>query len=186
MRQRASNLEIITVWVDDLLIFTNSDPIIENLKVELHSIFNIMDIGEPMKIVRIKVTMGENSITISQSKYIESILKHEGMDPEKIKPVKSPLDPNIQLVPNPEGTDGDRSNDYASLLGALQFLTCTTCPDIAYAVSRLSRFTANLSKTHYATVKRLLCYLAGTRQYGLTYKADKPYLQRENLFYSYC
>jgi len=77
------------------------------------------------------------------------------------------------------------SNDYASFLGALQFLTCATRPDIAYAVSQLSRFTANPSKTHYAAAKQLLHYLAGTRQYGLTYKADKPYLQRENLFYSY-
>ena len=81
----------------------------ENLKVELHSIFDITDIGEPTKIFGIKVTMGENSITISQSKYVESILKCEGMDPEKIKPVKSPLDSNVQLVPNPEGTNGDCS-----------------------------------------------------------------------------
>jgi len=71
VRRRAGNLEIITVRVDDLLIFTNSDPIIENLKVELHSIFDITDIGEPTKIVGIEVTMGENSITISQSKYVD-------------------------------------------------------------------------------------------------------------------
>jgi len=97
--------------------------------------------------------VGENSITISQSKYVESILKCEGMDLEKIKPVKSPLDPNVQLVPNPEGTNGDRSKDYASLLRALQFLTCATCPNITYAISQLSRFIANPSKTHYAAAK---------------------------------
>jgi len=90
MRQRASNLEIITVWVDNLLIFTNLDLIIESLKIESHSIFDIMDIEEPMKIIGIKVTMSKNSITILQSKYVESILKCEGMDLEKIKPVKSP------------------------------------------------------------------------------------------------
>ena len=185
VRRRAGNLEIISVWVDDLLIFTNSDPIMESLKNELHSIFDITDIGEPTKIVGIEVTIQGNSVTISQTKYIESILRHEGMDPDKTKPVKSPLDPNIQLVPNPEGTDGDRSNAYASLLGALQFLTCATRPDIAYAVSRLSRFTANPSKTHYSAAKRLLRYLAGTKRYGLTYHTEKPYLQGENLFYAY-
>jgi len=86
------------------------------------------------------------------------------MDLEKIKFVKSQLDPNVQLILNPEGTDRDRSNNYASLLRALQFLTCAICPDITYAISQFSQFTANLSKTHYAAAKQLLHYLAKTRQ----------------------
>jgi len=53
----------------------------------------------------------------------------------RINSVSMPLDPNITLVPNPEGNNGNRSNLFASLLGELQYIANATCLDIAYAVN---------------------------------------------------
>ena len=49
------------------------------------------------------------------------------------------------------------------------FLTNCTRPDIAYVVSRLSRYTHNPSIEHWDAISRLLRYLKGTFDYGLSY-----------------
>ena len=49
------------------------------------------------------------------------------------------------------------------------FLTNCTRPDIAYAVGRLSRYTYNPSIEHWDEISRLLSYLKGTFDYGLSY-----------------
>jgi len=74
------DLEVITVWVNDLLLFTASNKQIINLKADLNSIFDLTDIGELNKMVGIEITWKlSGSIFISQKHYIESILKREGM-----------------------------------------------------------------------------------------------------------
>ena len=44
-----------------------------------------------------------------------------------------------------------------------------TCPDIAYAVNKLSRFTSNPSKDHWKALVRVLRYIKYTKDYGLHY-----------------
>ena len=49
------------------------------------------------------------------------------------------------------------------------FLMNCTCPDIAYAISRLSRYTHNLAYEHWNALTRFLRYLKGTKNLDLTY-----------------
>jgi hypothetical protein len=42
-------------------------------------------------------------------------------------------------------------------------------PDIAYAVSWLASYTANLSLQHVGALKRVLRYLQGMKEFGITY-----------------
>jgi len=140
----------------------------------VESEWEITDLGIPSKIVGIELMISPDSIFISSSKYIDSILLREDLG--RTNSVSTPLNPNITLVPNPEGSDGDRSNLFASLLGELQYIANATCPDIAYVVNRLAAYTTNPSLQHHTALKRILCYLSGTRTHGITYKAlpDRP------------
>ena len=56
-------------------------------------------------------------------------------------------------------------NSYAKLLGELQYVTNTTRLDISYAINKLASYTANPSLEHYGSLKHILRYLAGTRDY---------------------
>jgi hypothetical protein len=103
--------------------------------------WEITDLEEPVKIVGIEIALGDRSVTISQCRYLESILRKEHMD--TANPVGMPLDPNIVLEPNLNGNTGDCSNSYARLIGELQFITNATRPNIAYMISRLSSYTVN-------------------------------------------
>jgi len=55
------------------------------------------------------------------------------------------------------------------LLGELQFLANATYPNISYAVSWLVLYMANPSMQHMGVLKRVLHYLKGTKEYGITY-----------------
>ena len=46
-------------------------------------------------------------------------------------------------------------------------------PDIAYAVHKLTLYTANPTLEHHSTLKQILRYLKGTTTYDITYKRQK-------------
>ena len=139
----------------------------DHMKDVLSSEWEVTDLGEPHKIVSIEVACTDNSISISQQKYIENILCKEDM--LDVNPVAIPMDPNIKLAPNPDNNKLNRSNSYAKLLGCLQFISNSTWLDISYAVNKLATYTANPGLQHHSAIKRILRYLAGTKTLGITY-----------------
>jgi reverse transcriptase-like protein len=140
--QRYNNeVAIITVWVDNLLLFTGSKKAMEQTKKDLHSKLKITDMGEPFKIIGIEIKRSNDKISISQKKNIESILARQGYT--EIHSIVTPMDPKKKMELNPKGNQGDRSNAYAQLLGELQYVGNATRPDITYAVSRLASYMAN-------------------------------------------
>ncbi|GKE90930.1 hypothetical protein Tco_1572025, partial [Tanacetum coccineum] len=62
---------------------------------------------------------------------------------------------------------------YANAVGSLMYLMVCTRPDIAYAVSVVSRYLANTGKNHWEAVKWILKYLRGTANVGLVYGTDR-------------
>ena len=53
---KAKDLSIITVWVDNLLLFTNMNKIMAQVKTNLNSMFELTNMGDPSKIVGIEIT----------------------------------------------------------------------------------------------------------------------------------
>ncbi|GJW51510.1 hypothetical protein Tco_0092861 [Tanacetum coccineum] len=62
---------------------------------------------------------------------------------------------------------------YANAVGSLMYLMVCTRPDIAYAVSVVSRYLANPSKNHWEAMKWIWKYLWGTANVGLVYGTDR-------------
>ena len=175
-----NDVVILTIWVDDILLFASSEKLIEQTISDICSKWEVTVLGEPTKIVGIEITQTDESIKISQKLYIKSILDREGLS--GINSVATPLDPNIKLMPNPDGNEGNRSNSFARLLGELQFLANCTRPDIAFAVNRLASYTANPSLQHFAALKRILRYLSGTTELGITYTKTSINLDNNSFF----
>jgi hypothetical protein len=95
------------------------------------------------------------------------------------------MDPHIKIGPNPQQNEANRSNSYAQLLGELQFIANCTRPDIAYAANKLAAYTANPSLEHYSALKRMLRYLAGTRNLGITYRRPQEGTDTNYLFHGF-
>jgi hypothetical protein len=49
-------MQIITIWVDDLLVFTITIESMKNLKHEISEMFEVSDLCEQNKIVGIKIS----------------------------------------------------------------------------------------------------------------------------------
>jgi len=71
------------------------------------------------------------------------------------------LDRNVNGKPHAEKWN------YRSVIGKLDFLEKSTRPDIAYAVHQCARFSENPKENHSKAVKRIIRYLAGTKDKGL-------------------
>ena len=55
-------------------------------------------------------------------------------------------------------------------------MTCTRS-NIAFAVAKLNRFTSNQGPRHWKEVRRVLKYLKGTMDRGITYSGGPPILE---------
>ena len=178
------NIEIITVWVNDLLLFSNTPDIMDHLQGELQTLFELTNMGDLTKIVRIEIkhNCAQKSLRITQNKYIESILEKWGM--KDANSIKVPMDPKLQLERS-DSTELGYSTAYALLIGSLMYTAITTCPDIAYAVSWLPSFTANPNMSHWTAAKQVLRYLAGTQDMGVRYTINKSVPKPSTACYAY-
>ncbi len=79
----------------------------------------------------------------------------------------------IAVAPEGYVAPADDKEAFQSLIGALNWLSVMTRPDITYAVSNLSRSLKNPTPDHIKAAKRVLRYLAGTVNDGLLYKSGE-------------
>ncbi len=61
---------------------------------------------------------------------------------------------------------------YRQAIGALIYAAVTTRPDIAYAVGQAAQFSENPGWPHWEGVKRILAYIKGTTDYGITFSSN--------------
>jgi hypothetical protein len=107
---------------------------------------------------------------------------------EHCKEVQTPMEVNVKLVKEmcaqtAEERDEMAKVPYRSAVGSLIYLVTCTRPDIAVAVSEVSKYLENPGIEHWKAVKRILRYLKGTVDYGLKYKRKGS---NKILFESYC
>ncbi|GJW78375.1 zinc finger, CCHC-type containing protein [Tanacetum coccineum] len=156
---------IICLYVDEMLIFGTDQNQVDKNKKFLSSRFLMKDMGEADVILGIKIKRENKGIVITQSYYIEKILKK--FNREDCSPVSTPMDLVEKLKPN-TGKSVDQL-EYSRAIGYLMYAMTSTRLDIAYVVGRLSRFTSNLNRQHWKAITRVFKYLRGTKDYGLSY-----------------
>ena len=68
-----NKIVIITIWVDDLLLFANSAEAMERIKRDIHNEWKVTDLGKPTKIVGVEINQIPDQISISQKQNILKI-----------------------------------------------------------------------------------------------------------------
>lgn len=170
------NISIIRVHMDedDMGLFCNSVEEREHAKAELKKEFPINDLGEPELLLGLKITHNceKQTITISQTHYIDSLLKKFGM--MDANPASTPLAYSTTLSKQmssktQEEIDAMKDVPYQVVVGSLMYTAICTCPDISHAVGLVSQFSMCYEPQHWTAVKHILRYLKGTRDYCLTF-----------------
>ena len=63
-----------------------------------------------------------------------------------------------------------KNKPYHEVLGSVMYAQIATQPDLAYAVSTLSKFASNPGKPHWMVLMHVLQYIKGTLDYKITYR----------------
>ena len=85
----------------------------------------------------------------------------------------TPLPTGYTPVENNTVPDSKLRTKYQSVIGSLLYLMLGTRPDIAYAVIKMSQFSANPSQEHLDKALYILRYLVGTQDYSIVYDGEK-------------
>jgi hypothetical protein len=95
-----------------------------------------------------------------------------------VNPCDLPMSTTTRFVPQPDTYEALREDKdwYASAVGSIMYLMMGTRPDIAFAISVLSRFLGNPGPSHLAGVKTLMRYLRGTLDFDLVYRGELRHL----------
>lgn len=89
------------------------------------------------------------------------------------KPISTPAEANkyLEYLPKDQ-VDASMDKPYQQAVGSLIFAACVSRPDIMFAVGNVSKFLVNPSLEHWKAVKRIMLYLKGTSNQGITYRFD--------------
>ena len=110
-----------------------------------------------------KISKTSDGYALSQPNYFEIILDKFIKDDMNL--ARTPVDINLYLLKNKGDTVSQLK--YSQIVGSLMYLMNCTRPDIAYAISKLSRYTSNPGEDHWKAIIRVARYLRFTRDLGL-------------------
>ena len=162
------------LYVDDMLIASKDMSRVRDLKQKLKSEFEMKDLGNAKKILGIEILRirNEKRLCLNQSIYLLKLINRFNM--KDCKSANVPLASNFILSAalSPRTIEETRYMEnipYSSAVGSVMYSMICTRPDLAQAISVLSRYMAKPGKGHWNAMKWLLRYISTTTSVGLIY-----------------
>jgi hypothetical protein len=162
---------LLAIFVDDGLIASPNRAQTDLILQDMDDIFKIQ-VDDPDTFIGLRISRNRvlKSIFLDQTRYVECLLtKYNYGDAH---PVQVPADPNVRLclyMDHDPITTSISSFSFKSLLGRTTFPALSTRPDIAYAISSVACFAHKPTKSHCTALKRIVCYLKGTKEFGISF-----------------
>ena len=168
-RETGDHTCIVILYVDDLLLMGDSKPFIEEVKRKLKLEYQMTDLGPVERFLglRIRRERRKRQIFVDQAEYIQTVLERFQM--HNSVPANTPLPAGAVLEKNVGTSSESFRTLYQSIIGSIMYAMLGTRPDIAFAVTRLSKFASNPSQQHLNYARYILKYLQGTKEYALCY-----------------
>jgi hypothetical protein len=157
------DLFVCQIYVDDIIFGSTNKSTCEEFSRIMIQKFEMSMMGELKYFFGFQIKQLQDGTFISQTKYIQDILKKFGM--KDGKPIKTPMGTNGHLDLDTGGKSVDQKV-YRSMIGSLLYL-CASRSDIMLFVC--IRFQADPKEVHLRAVKRIMRYLVYTPKFGLWY-----------------
>ncbi|RVX19078.1 Structural maintenance of chromosomes protein 1 [Vitis vinifera] len=124
----------LVVYVDDIVITDSDQDGIQKLKQHLFTHFQTKDLGKLKYFLGIEIAQSSSGVVLSQRKYALDILEETGM--LDCKPVDTPMDPNVKLVPGQGEPLGDpgryRRSHWDAVIRILRYIKSTPGQGVLY------------------------------------------------------
>jgi len=149
------------LYVDDKLVMGPTREGVQQAINEIGALYDITDLGPARMYLGVEIDQSvPGKIKLSQKRYVEALLEKYDIVSESTTPAST-----TKSAP----CDIPCIHPFAELVGALLHLSVWTRPDISYAVGRLTRVIKAPSLSDWHDASRVLQYLKGTSELGLTY-----------------
>ncbi len=165
---------LVHTHVDDLTVAIDENDMEEFLKKIGDGL--TLSHAEASKVVGLEIKQEAKSTTIKQKQAILQLweeFKTEPLVNGKRGHSKSPHEPketNTHQEEEKVQLNQQEHHKYRSVVGSMQYIASCTRPDISFALHRLSTKLVKPTQADWRRAMRVLDYLAGTSEYGLTYK----------------
>ena len=166
IKHESNDVTILLVWVDDIIIATNTTDLMSDIKSKLSLKFRMKDLGELSSFLGIKFQQSKEKVTMSQEHYLRNVLKSFGM--EDCKPRSTPCEPNLKSYEESNAEIKDIT-DYRRMVGTLIYAMTCTRPDLAYTVTKLSQHLSCPTSADWAMLKHVFRYIKQSVAYKLTF-----------------
>ncbi|UYV68712.1 hypothetical protein LAZ67_6000522 [Cordylochernes scorpioides] len=159
------------LYVDDMLLASDSEIIIQNTVKTLEKEFEIKNLGDPTQFIGIEISRNrEGEFLLSQKNKIQELVERYNL--QEAKPTFTPMESGYsgisdeKLLPN--------NVQYQQLIGSLLYLSVVSRPDIAAPVCILSSRNQNPRNCDWNAAKIIVRYLKTTKELELRISNQKP------------
>jgi Reverse transcriptase (RNA-dependent DNA polymerase) len=159
---------IAIVYVNNAMFFGKNKAQVDSKKKLFMDKWECCDLGEVKEFLCMHITQKGKDIHLDQHDYLDKVLEHFSMT--NAKSVPTPLPSNWVPQLNKGKVSPELLRNYQSIIGLLLYLMIGTCPDIAFAVTKLAQFSVNSSQKHFEQAKYICQYLIGTKNYSFVFK----------------
>ena len=167
-----TSLVVIVIYVDDILVISHDLQAVEQVKSLLSSLYTIKDLGDAEYFLGVKIERLSHEIKLTQTAYIASMLERFNM--VDCKPAPTPMVQPVDLMMKVSDDVSEQAEmkgvPFREAIGSLLYLSVRTRPDIAVAVSILSRHSSAPRRSHWEAVKRVMRYLKASSTKGLVFR----------------
>lgn len=158
---------------DSILAGPNKEEINETVEQMKRAKLDVTVEGDLTDFLGVNIDRrADGTINLSQPKLINQILSDLRMDSDSTTIKTTPAASSKLLSRHQDSPPFDRSFDYRSVIGKLNYLERGSRPDIAYAVHQCARFSVDPRVEHGKAVRWIARYLAGTRKRGMILQPD--------------
>ncbi|OWZ08835.1 polyprotein [Phytophthora megakarya] len=143
----------VCLYVDGMIIAAKTREEIPEVKTALKNMFKMKELGEAKFILEMEIDQdySTKTLTIRQTRYIDDVVNPFNQQDAKV--VANPCEARLKLTKaHSPKTEAEfwlmQKNPYRAHFGCLLYITTCTRPDVAYIVTKLSRFLENPGKQH--------------------------------------
>ena len=156
---------IVTVYVDDLLVWATTEERRDDFKFNIAQRFKMKDLGEASWILGMRIRQSAGEVWLDQEKYSNDLLMRFGMDKSRPVSTSLPIGSTLQRTSTSSQDPTLEGNDvllFRSITGSLMYLANGTRPDISVSIGQLAKCMSAPRQSHLKAAKHVLRYICGT------------------------
>jgi hypothetical protein len=170
------------IYVDDIIYFSASD------NVEKHFEHLLSSLGQVDIMVQVSLFLGTKftwtfhpdgnlTVILTQQSFTETLIDSLNIQSTHTSHYSTPYKSGHCIDSIPHETMSSEARDelrlkYQSLIGSLNWLSTTTCPDLSMVVSLLAQHQSNPSPGHYEAALHVTQYLVNTKTLGIFFSSS--------------